>query len=48
MVGSVRLATAPRVQRHKPALVQAIQGEHSRKWALVIRRTRVEGASLNG
>jgi hypothetical protein len=48
MVGSERLAIAQRVQVHKPALLRDRHVEQSRKWALVIRWSRVEGPSLNG
>jgi hypothetical protein len=44
MVGSARMATVPRVQEHKPALLRDRRVEQSRKRALVILRSRVEGS----
>ncbi len=44
MVGSAWLDTMCRVQEHKPALLRVLPDKQSRKWALVILRSRVEGS----
>lgn len=44
MVSSTRLETVCRVQEHKLALLRDRQVKQSRKRALVILRSRVEGS----
>ena len=47
-VGLVRMEIGLDVQTHKPALLQGLPPEQSRKWKLVIRPFNIGWRKLNG